>query len=212
MNHDGNRLSRFWTLCPILLRSRPKAHLCVRRKALGSVFFGLGGSMALWRRTTLGGMWRVTERGSRVTVQSDDRLVLCLWPSACSCERHCGQTYLHTFGSNSRRHHRPRGAALFKMEAKGQAHTVYANTQCMLTRTLALSPVQQSPEWRKKSSENMNIQIQSCKKVSCSLVFVVDVTFGCPETEGVSCVALLACSRGVCPTLTRDRFIGSDEC
>lgn len=42
VNHDGKHLSRFWTLCPILWRSRPKAHLCVGRKAVGSGLFGAG--------------------------------------------------------------------------------------------------------------------------------------------------------------------------
>lgn len=29
VNHDAECLSRFWTLCPTLMRARPKAHLCV---------------------------------------------------------------------------------------------------------------------------------------------------------------------------------------
>lgn len=98
-----------------------------------------GDDMALWRGPVLGWTWRVTERGSGVTDERDGRLVLCLWPTACSCGHYCGHAHLHTFGRSSGRQHRPRGAALFKIKAKGRAskHPV-----CMQIHTHTLSSLQ----------------------------------------------------------------------
>lgn len=103
---------------------------------------GLWGDKVLWRGTILGRKWRITEMGSGVTDERDGCLVLCLWLTACSCGHHCGHAHLHTFGRSSRRQHRPRGAAPFKMEAKGQAskHSVYADTYPYIIWTTVHKP------------------------------------------------------------------------
>lgn len=126
--------------------------VCIE-KSCRELFSGLGGDMVLWRGTLLGWTWRVTERGSGVTDERDDRLVLCLWLTACSCGHHCGHAYLHTFGRSSKRQRRPRGAALFKMEAKGQASI---NTQCMQIHTHTLSGLQRTQQpWPRGGNLNM---------------------------------------------------------
>jgi len=82
--------------------------------------------------------------GSGVMDERDGRLVLCLWLTACSCEHHCGHAHLHTFGRSSRRQNRPRGADIFKMEAKGQAskHPVYTDTYpYIISTTVNTTPV-----------------------------------------------------------------------
>lgn len=89
----------------------------------GATWLFGGGAVLVWT-------WRVIERRSGVKDERDGRLVLCLWPTACSCGRHCGHAHLHTFGRSSGRQCRPRGVAPFKTEAKGRAsrHPFYADT------------------------------------------------------------------------------------
>lgn len=102
--------------------------ICEQRKAEGIGY--LWGDIALWRGSSVVWTWCVIERRSGVKDERDGRLVLCLWPTACSCGRHCGHAHLHTFGRSSGRQCRPRGVAPFKTEAKGRAsrQPFYADT------------------------------------------------------------------------------------
>lgn len=117
--------SRF---CPAQFAARARAHLHTEKSWRGldicgaTLLFG-GGAVLVWT-------WCVIERRSGVKDERDVRLVLCLWPTACSCGRHCGHAHLHTFGRSSGRQCRPRGVASFKTEAKGRAsrQPFYADT------------------------------------------------------------------------------------
>lgn len=141
------------------LKSQAKGSSVCIEKSCREWVSGLGGDMVVWRGPMLGWTWRVTERGSGVTDERDGRLVLCLWPTVCSCGHHCGHAHLHTFGRSSGRQHRPRGAALFKIEAKGRAskHPVYADTYpyiiCTAVHTTAVA----------KREKRLVIPVSTCK-------------------------------------------------
>lgn len=113
-------MSRFWTLCPVQLRTRPKAHLCMWR-----------GDMILWRGTALGG--NMTRHWERIRGYGWKRWPPCplsladcmqLWAPLWTC------LFAYVWQEHQEAEQAKRSGPPFKMEAKGQAskHPVLADT------------------------------------------------------------------------------------
>ena len=141
-------------------QSRAKGSSVCIEKSCGERVSGLGGDMVLWRGPVLGWTWRVTERGSGVTDERDGRLVLCLWPTACSCGHHCGHAHLHTFGRSSGRQRRPREERpCLKWRRKGGQ----VDTQCMQIHTHTLSALQYTQRQWPREKKRLVIPVSTCK-------------------------------------------------